>query len=99
MSCSGVLRRLRLSYVATLRFAEDDAHEVRAQIRFLKERGLRGVRASGEREVALVAHVRGESCYDWCVGARDIREYLECIQKCDDGGLETTLPVNEDLSI
>ena len=31
-----------MSYVATLRFAEDDAHGVRAQIRFLKERGLRG---------------------------------------------------------
>ena len=60
---------------------------------------LRALRASGEVDVALIRHDRGEACYSWCVGAKDIREYLQCIQKCDEEGLETVLPVHDDLSV
>ncbi len=49
--------------------------------------------------MARKVRVEGEQCYSWCAGAKDIMEYLECIRKCDEGGLEVILPNNDDLGV
>ncbi len=52
---------------------------------------VKAFRELGEGDVKVVAVLNGGSCFDLCVGAGDVEEYLACLSKCEEG-VEVTLP-------
>lgn len=53
---------------------------------------LRALRASGEVDARLIAEVRGNECYDWCLRESSIEAFLKCLQECEEDALTLTLP-------
>ena len=64
-------------------------------------REFKAFKELGEDDVKVVAVLEGEACFDLCVGATSIEEYLTCLAKCGEG-VEVTLPpplTHDDLAV